>query len=104
MYNFFVSKRIGVLSYRLSSLSYYGSHHNKRQCIHQNFKKEFFSLLQTFRHGFPHSPTALAYDPVQKLLAIGDKSGSLRMYPFNNELFLRKLLLVFHKEKIKKKK
>lgn len=42
----------------------------------------FFVNLQTFRHGFPHSPTALGYDPVQKLLAIGDKSGSLRMYPF----------------------
>lgn len=42
----------------------------------------FPCLLQTFRHGFPHSPTALSYDPVQKLLAIGDKSGSLRMYPF----------------------
>ncbi|XP_055371127.1 syntaxin-binding protein 5 isoform X1 [Condylostylus longicornis] len=33
----------------------------------------------TFRHGFPHSPTALAYDSVQKLLVIGDKSGSLRI-------------------------
>lgn len=37
------------------------------------------SFLQTFRHGFPHNPTALAFDPVQKLLAIGDKYGSLRM-------------------------
>lgn len=36
-------------------------------------------ILQTFRHGFPHNPTALAFDPVQKLLAIGDKYGSLRM-------------------------
>ncbi|EAT41412.1 AAEL006948-PA, partial [Aedes aegypti] len=33
----------------------------------------------TFRHGFPYSPTALAYDPVQKLLAIGDKSGTVRI-------------------------
>jgi hypothetical protein len=42
----------------------------------------FYSLSlfpQTFRHGFPHNPTALAFDPVQKLLAIGDKYGSLRM-------------------------
>lgn len=35
--------------------------------------------FQTFRHGFPHNPTALAFDPVQRLLAIGDKYGSLRM-------------------------
>lgn len=44
--------------------------------------KTFFFLLQTFRHGFPHQPTAVAFDPVQKLLAIGTKTGSLRMYPF----------------------
>ncbi|KAG6460221.1 hypothetical protein O3G_MSEX011851 [Manduca sexta] len=33
----------------------------------------------TFRHGFPFSPTALAWDPIQKLLAIGDKGGNLRI-------------------------
>ncbi|CAH0720277.1 unnamed protein product, partial [Brenthis ino] len=36
-------------------------------------------MLQTFRHGFPFSPTALAWDPIQKLLAIGDKGGNLRI-------------------------
>ncbi|XP_058838806.1 syntaxin-binding protein 5 [Topomyia yanbarensis] len=36
-------------------------------------------MSMTFRHGFPYSPTALAYDPVQKVLAIGDKSGSIRI-------------------------
>lgn len=35
--------------------------------------------FQTFRHGFPYSPTSFAFDPVQKLLAIGDKSGYIRM-------------------------
>lgn len=39
-------------------------------------------MFQTFRHGFPHQPTAVAFDPIQRLLAIGTKSGSLRMYPF----------------------
>ncbi|XP_043235835.1 syntaxin-binding protein 5-like isoform X12 [Amphibalanus amphitrite] len=34
---------------------------------------------QIVRHGFPHQPTALAFDPVQKLLAIGTKTGSLRL-------------------------
>lgn len=38
-------------------------------------------FLQTFRHGFPYQPTALAFDPIQRLLAIGTKNGSLRMYP-----------------------
>ena len=35
-------------------------------------------------HGFPHKPTALAYDPKMKIIAIGTKSGALRMYPFLN--------------------
>ncbi|XP_043579033.1 syntaxin-binding protein 5 isoform X6 [Bombus pyrosoma] len=35
--------------------------------------------IVTFRHGFPHQPTAVAFDPVQRLLAIGTKSGSLRI-------------------------
>ncbi|KAI5726405.1 hypothetical protein M8J76_002114 [Diaphorina citri] len=38
-----------------------------------------FTLLQTFRHGFPYQPTAIAFDPIQKLLAIGTKTGSLRL-------------------------
>jgi len=38
-------------------------------------------VLQTFRHGFPYQPTVLAYDPVQNILAIGTKTGALRMYP-----------------------
>jgi len=38
-------------------------------------------FLQTFRHGFPYQPTVLAYDPVQNILAIGTKTGALRMYP-----------------------
>lgn len=41
-------------------------------------------ILQTVRHGFPFQPTAVAFDPVQHILAIGTKSGSLRMYPLNN--------------------
>ncbi|KAK1797726.1 hypothetical protein P4O66_008092 [Electrophorus voltai] len=39
------------------------------------------SSLQTVRHGFPYQPTALTFDPVQKILAIGSRSGGVRMYP-----------------------
>uniref|UniRef100_W4VR65 Putative integral to membrane n=1 Tax=Corethrella appendiculata TaxID=1370023 RepID=W4VR65_9DIPT len=49
------------------------------QEIQETLQPNHFTLRKTFRHGFPHSPTALAYDPIQKLLAIGDKSGSLRI-------------------------
>ncbi|XP_068557543.1 syntaxin-binding protein 5-like isoform X10 [Cebidichthys violaceus] len=35
--------------------------------------------LQTVRHGFPYQPTALAFDPVQKILAIGSRTGGIRI-------------------------
>lgn len=39
-------------------------------------------LSQTVRHGFPYQPSSMAFDPVQKILAIGTQSGALRLYPF----------------------
>ena len=45
-------------------------------------------LLQTFRHGFPYQPTVLAYDPVQNILAIGTKTGAMRMYPLCESLYV----------------
>ncbi|KAK1187026.1 STB5L protein, partial [Pygoscelis papua] len=38
-----------------------------------------FVLFQTVRHGFPYLPTALAFDPVQKVLAIGTRTGAIRI-------------------------
>ncbi|XP_063707454.1 syntaxin-binding protein 5 isoform X2 [Culicoides brevitarsis] len=49
------------------------------QEIQETLRSSDFSVKKTFRHGFPNQPTALAYDPVQKLLAVGDKAGSLRI-------------------------
>lgn len=43
-------------------------------------KAQHFSIGQVSRHGFPEQPTALAYDPVQKIAAIGTKSGELRIF------------------------
>uniref|UniRef100_A0A8C0FPY2 Syntaxin-binding protein 5-like n=1 Tax=Bubo bubo TaxID=30461 RepID=A0A8C0FPY2_BUBBB len=46
----------------------------------------FFSLGEaegerlTVRHGFPYQPSALAFDPVQKILAIGTQTGALRLF------------------------
>uniref|UniRef100_A0A8C0ZFX2 Syntaxin-binding protein 5-like n=1 Tax=Cyanistes caeruleus TaxID=156563 RepID=A0A8C0ZFX2_CYACU len=34
----------------------------------------------TVRHGFPYQPSALAFDPVQKILAIGTQTGALRLF------------------------
>ncbi|XP_055709029.1 syntaxin-binding protein 5 isoform X6 [Phlebotomus papatasi] len=49
------------------------------QEIQESLRPEHFQMKRTFRHGFPHAPTSLAYDPVQKLLVIGDKTGALRL-------------------------
>uniref|UniRef100_A0A8C0V045 Syntaxin-binding protein 5-like n=1 Tax=Cyanistes caeruleus TaxID=156563 RepID=A0A8C0V045_CYACU len=40
----------------------------------------WFSLQCTVRHGFPYQPSALAFDPVQKILAIGTQTGALRLF------------------------
>ncbi|XP_034490085.1 syntaxin-binding protein 5 isoform X3 [Drosophila innubila] len=51
----------------------------QEQEIQEQLKPDHFTLKKTFRHGFPFSPTSFAFDPVQKLLAIGDKSGYIRI-------------------------
>lgn len=43
-------------------------------------KPQHFSLAHVARHGFPENPTALAFDPVQKIAAIGTKTGALRVF------------------------
>lgn len=32
-------------------------------------------------HGFPHQPSALGYSPSLQLLAIGTRSGAIKLYP-----------------------
>ncbi|XP_025198694.1 syntaxin-binding protein 5 isoform X1 [Melanaphis sacchari] len=49
------------------------------QDIVETLRPEYFQVAKTFRHGFPYQPTALAFDPIQRLLAIGTKNGSLRI-------------------------
>lgn len=43
-------------------------------------QRELFAFNRTACHGFPHCPTALAWDPFLELFAIGTKTGSLRVY------------------------
>ncbi|XP_050443127.1 syntaxin-binding protein 5 isoform X3 [Adelges cooleyi] len=49
------------------------------QEIVETLRSDNFQVAKTFRHGFPYQPTALAFDPIQRLLAIGTKNGSLRI-------------------------
>uniref|UniRef100_A0A8C0FJY5 Syntaxin-binding protein 5-like n=1 Tax=Bubo bubo TaxID=30461 RepID=A0A8C0FJY5_BUBBB len=48
--------------------------------LRKNPTVEEFLLCLTVRHGFPYQPSALAFDPVQKILAIGTQTGALRLF------------------------
>ncbi|UJR23337.1 hypothetical protein I4U23_026351 [Adineta vaga] len=48
--------------------------------VTETSKKDDFSLSEIVRYGFPYRPTTIAYDPVQKLLAIGTKNGIIKIY------------------------
>ncbi|XP_051578212.1 syntaxin-binding protein 5-like isoform X3 [Myxocyprinus asiaticus] len=48
--------------------------------IPETLQSEHFQLCKTLRHGFPYQPCSMAFDPVQKILAIGTQSGALRLF------------------------
>ncbi|XP_073784232.1 syntaxin-binding protein 5 isoform X7 [Danio rerio] len=48
--------------------------------IQETLQSEHFQLCKTVRHGFPYQPSSMAFDPVQKILAIGTQSGALRLF------------------------
>ncbi|KAL7872297.1 hypothetical protein SRHO_G00072800 [Serrasalmus rhombeus] len=48
--------------------------------IPETLQSEHFQLCKTVRHGFPYQPSSMAFDPVQKILAIGTQSGALRLF------------------------
>ncbi|XP_059142010.1 syntaxin-binding protein 5-like isoform X4 [Physella acuta] len=57
-----------------------GSSQNRQDTeIEETLRPEHYHVTKTVRHGFPFTPTALAFDPVQHLLAIGNRNGSLRI-------------------------
>uniref|UniRef100_A0A6P4F242 Lethal(2) giant larvae protein n=2 Tax=Drosophila rhopaloa TaxID=1041015 RepID=A0A6P4F242_DRORH len=46
----------------------------------QRLQKDLFAYRKTTQHGFPHKPSALAYDPVSKLMAIGTQTGAIKIF------------------------
>ncbi|XP_034100987.1 lethal(2) giant larvae protein [Drosophila albomicans] len=46
----------------------------------QRLQKELFAYRKTAQHGFPHKPSALAYDPISKLMAIGTQTGAIKVF------------------------
>ncbi|XP_057681756.1 LLGL scribble cell polarity complex component 2 isoform X2 [Corythoichthys intestinalis] len=43
-------------------------------------KQDLFQFNKTVEHGFPHQPSALGYSPSLQLLAIGTRSGAIKLY------------------------
>ncbi|XP_013051829.2 syntaxin-binding protein 5-like isoform X13 [Anser cygnoides] len=50
-----------------------------RDEVQETLTSDYFQICKTVRHGFPYLPTALAFDPVQKILAIGTRTGAIRI-------------------------
>ncbi|XP_066545057.1 lethal(2) giant larvae protein homolog 1 [Amia ocellicauda] len=46
----------------------------------EKIKQDLFAFNKTVEHGFPNQPSALAYDPKLRLMAIGTKSGAVKVY------------------------
>ncbi|XP_037709326.1 lethal(2) giant larvae protein isoform X2 [Drosophila subpulchrella] len=46
----------------------------------QRLQKDLFAYRKTAQHGFPHKPSAVAYDPVSKLMAIGTQTGAIKVF------------------------
>ncbi|TRY59059.1 hypothetical protein DNTS_008382 [Danionella cerebrum] len=46
----------------------------------EKIKQDLFAFNKTVEHGFPNQPSALGYDPKLQLMAIGTKSGAIKLY------------------------
>uniref|UniRef100_A0A8C2GD53 LLGL scribble cell polarity complex component 2 n=1 Tax=Cyprinus carpio TaxID=7962 RepID=A0A8C2GD53_CYPCA len=44
-------------------------------------KQDLYQFNKTVEHGFPHQPSALGFSPSLQLLAIGTRSGAIKLYP-----------------------
>uniref|UniRef100_A0A8C2GF84 LLGL scribble cell polarity complex component 2 n=1 Tax=Cyprinus carpio TaxID=7962 RepID=A0A8C2GF84_CYPCA len=43
-------------------------------------KQDLYQFNKTVEHGFPHQPSALGFSPSLQLLAIGTRSGAIKLY------------------------
>ncbi|XP_078482669.1 lethal(2) giant larvae protein homolog 1 [Ciona intestinalis] len=46
----------------------------------EKVKEDIFNFKKTVEHGFPHHPSAFDYDPILKLMAIGTKTGAIKIF------------------------
>ena len=43
-------------------------------------QKELFNFSRNITYGFPHKPSCLGWDPELRLLAVGTKTGQVRVF------------------------
>ncbi|CAI5766029.1 LLGL scribble cell polarity complex component 2 isoform X4 [Podarcis lilfordi] len=48
--------------------------------IRERLKRDLFQFNKTVEHGFPHQPSALGYSSFLHLMAIGTRSGAIKLY------------------------
>ncbi|XP_075755882.1 lethal(2) giant larvae protein homolog 1 isoform X3 [Pelodiscus sinensis] len=46
----------------------------------EKLKLDLFAFNKTVEHGFPNQPSSLAYDPKLRIMAVGTKSGAVKVY------------------------
>ncbi|CAH2307720.1 lethal(2) giant larvae homolog 1 isoform X1 [Pelobates cultripes] len=46
----------------------------------EKIKQDLFAFNKTVEHGFPNQPSSLAFDPLLRIMAIGAKSGAVKIY------------------------
>ncbi|XP_067098834.1 syntaxin-binding protein 5-like isoform X7 [Osmerus mordax] len=80
MKKFNIRKVLDGLTAASSSSASAQSGNKENDAIPESLQSEHFQLCKTVRHGFPHQPSSMAFDPVQKILAIGTQSGALRLF------------------------
>ncbi|XP_055877126.1 lethal(2) giant larvae protein homolog 1 isoform X2 [Biomphalaria glabrata] len=61
-------------------LKFFKKHPPKEGEERERLKKELFKFQKCVEHGFPSKPSALAYDPKLQLLAVGTKSGAVKVF------------------------
>ena len=50
------------------------------QDLQENLTGDQFTVDKTVRHGFPNKAVSMAFDPLQRLLAVGTRFGEVRIF------------------------
>ncbi|CAB1415521.1 unnamed protein product, partial [Pleuronectes platessa] len=79
MKKFNIRKVLDGLTASSSSAAHSGGS-RESDAVQETLQSDHFQLCKTVRHGFPYQPSSMAFDPVQKILAVGTQNGALRLF------------------------